>query len=211
MISAKQSVENLIKLSASMLISGALIIAIITQFYAFNIMDLMYNIVPGESQQHYLLRISQSATVLKLLMFSFVGISSNYIFGTLLTANHNLKQLNIIAFGGLIINLSLNLLLIPYYQSIGSAYASIATQCITAILQLLLVYKVFKFNKDFKTVINMVLMVGLLYLIGYSLQETALIRWELSVVVMLISGLIISIALKLLNIKEFILIIKSKD
>jgi O-antigen/teichoic acid export membrane protein len=211
MISAKQSVENLIKLSASMLISGALIIAIITQFYAYNIMELMYNIAPDESQQHYLLRISQSATVLKLLMFSFVGISSNYIFGTLLTANHNLKQLNIIAIGGLVINLSLNLLLIPYYQSIGSAYASIATQCITAILQLLLVYKVFKFNKDFKTLISMVLLVGLLYLIGYLLHETVLIRWELSVVVMLISGLIISIALKLLNIKEFILIIKSKE
>jgi len=211
MISIKQSVESLIKLSASMIISGALIIAIVTQFYANQIMELMYNIVPGESQQHYLLRISQSATVLKLLIFSFVGISSNYIFGTLLTANHNLKQLNIIAFGGLIINLTLNLILIPYYQSIGSAYASVATQSITAILQLFLVYKVFKFGKDYKTIINMAIMVGILLLMGYILQETAFIRWEFSLIIMLMSGLILAMVLKLINIREFILIIKSED
>ncbi len=208
MISVKQSVENLIKLSASMIISGALIIAIVTQFYAYDIMQLMYNIMPGESHQHYILRISQSATVLKLLMFSFVGISSNYIFGTLLTANHNLKQLNIIAFGGLIVNLTLNLVLIPNYHSIGSAYASVATQSVTALLQLLLVYKVFKFKSDFKTIINMLIMVILLFLFGYLLKEFALLGWELSVILMLISGLGLSIVLKLINIKEFILIIR---
>ncbi|MFK5856499.1 MAG: oligosaccharide flippase family protein [Bacteroidota bacterium] len=211
MISIKESVENLIKLSASIIISGALIIAITSLFYADNIMQLMYVIMPGETQQHYMLRIDQSAIVLKILMFSFVGISSNYIFGTLLTANHNLKQLNIIAFGGLIINLSLNLILIPYYQSVGSAYASLATQGITAILQLLLVYKLFKFSIDYKKIINMVLLVVSLFVIGYFLTEYEYLRWELSLLVMVVSGLALSIILKLLNIKAFVLIIKGED
>ncbi len=208
MISVNQSVENLIKLSASMIISGSLIIAIAAQFYSNDIMQLMYGIMPDESQQHYLIRINQSATVLKLLMFSFVGISSNYIFGTLLTANHNLKQLNIIALGGLVVNISLNLILIPHYHSVGSAYASLATQGITAILQLVLVYKVFKFKADYKTIINMSIMVAFLYIIGFLLKEYTTMQWQLSLILLLLLGLAISIILKLLDIKEFIFILK---
>jgi len=208
MISINHSIENIIKLSASMIISGAFVIAISAQFFADELMQLMYGIMPDETHQHYMLRIGQSANVLKILMFSFVGISSNYIFGTLLTANHNLKQLNIIAFSGLIINLSLNLILIPYFQSVGSAYASLATQSVTAILQLLLVYKVFKFKINYKIIINMLIMVGVLYFIGYLLDMFVLLRWELSLILMLSSGIGLAILLKLLNIKEFILIIK---
>jgi len=207
MISVKQSVENLIKLSGSIIISGALVIAIVAQFYANDIMQLMYNIVPGETQQHYLIRIAQSATVLKILMFSFVGISSNYIFGTLLTANHNLKQLNIIASGGLLINLSLNLILIPHYHSVGSAYASLATQSVTAILQLVLVYKIFHFKLNYKLIFNMCLMVISLFAIGYALKNYSALEWKLSLVIMVILGLALSIILKLINIKEFIKII----
>ena len=211
MISIKQSVEDLIKLSGSMIISGALIIAIVSQFYANNLMQIMYNIIPGETQVHYLQRIAQSATVLKILMFSFVGISSNYIFGTLLTANHNLKQLNIIAFGGLLVNLSLNLILIPHYHSVGSAYASLATQSITAILQLVLAYKVFKFKFNYKLIINIFLMAISLFIIGYLLKNYSSIKWEFSLLIMLASGLTTSIILKLINIKEFIAIIKHDD
>jgi hypothetical protein len=36
-------------------------------------------------------------------MTGFVGISTTYIFGTLLTANGSLKQLNIMALAGMII------------------------------------------------------------------------------------------------------------
>ncbi len=157
-----------------------------------------------------MLRISQSATIFKLLMFSFVAISSNYIIGTLLTANHNLKQLNIIAFGGLLINITLNLILIPQYFSVGSAYASLATQSITAILQLILVYRIFKFHINFKLMFNLFLLVAILIVIGYLLNEYISLRWELSFIVMLISGLILSIVLKLLNIREFISIIKTE-
>ena len=141
MLNLKESIGKLVKLSASIIISGSLVIAISSFFFAEEIMNLMYTINTGESEAHFILRIGQSAKIFRLLMFSFVAISSNYIFGTLLTANNSLKQLNLIAGGGLIINLSLNLILIPQLQSVGSAYASLATQSITAILQLYIVTK----------------------------------------------------------------------
>lgn len=210
MISIRESVERMVKLSFSIIISGSLIIAISSLFFATDLMQLMYGMNPGETEQHYMLRISQSATILKLLMFSFVAISSNYIFGTLLTANHNLKQLNLIALGGLAINLSLNLILIPYFYSIGSAWASLATQSVTALLQFLLVYKIFKFKINLKHIINLVVLIIVLIAIGYMFTEVIDLRWDISFVSMLILGVSLSIMLKLLNIKEFVSIIKEK-
>ena len=210
MISIRESVEKMVKLSFSIIISGSLIIAITSQFFATDLMQLMYGINTGETEQHYMLRISQSATILKLLMVSFIAISTNYIFGTLLTANHNLKQLNLIALGGLVINITLNLILIPYLYSIGSAYASLATQSITAILQFLLVFKIFKFKINYKIFVNLVFLILALITIGYLLTQVINLRWELSFILMLISGLCVSIVLKLLNVKEFISIIKEK-
>ncbi len=210
MIKINQSVEKMVKLSSSMIISGSLVVAIAVQFYATDLMHLMYSIMPNETQQHYMQRIGQSAQILKLLMFSFVAISSNYIFGTVLTANHSLKQLNIIALGGLIINLTLNLILIPSFYSVGSAYASLATQGITALLQLFLAYKVFKFNINYRIIANFFLLATVLLVIGFTLKQYTLLRWELSLLVVLFSGLALSVLLKLINIKEFILIIKDK-
>jgi peptidoglycan biosynthesis protein MviN/MurJ (putative lipid II flippase) len=59
----------------------------------------------------------------------------NYLFGTLLTANGSMKQLNIIASIGIVINVTVNLLLIPRMQACGSAVASLCTQLLVSVLQ----------------------------------------------------------------------------
>ena len=210
MLSQKESIEKMVKLSFSIIISGALIIAITSQFFANELMQLMYYIMPGETEQHYLFRINQSATIFKLLMFSFVAISSNYIIGTLLTANNSLKQLNIIAFAGLLVNISLNLLLIPVYQSVGSAYASLATQAITAITQLLFAQWVFKFNINYKLIISLALLIAIQFSAGYLLINYTSFPWETSLIIMLFFGLILAILLRLLNIRQFIYILKDE-
>lgn len=211
MLALKESIGKLVKLSFSIIISGSLVIAITSQFYSTEIMNLMYYSMPGETEQAYMLRIGQSATIFRLLMFSFVAISSNYIFGTLLTANNSLKQLNIIAFGGLLINITLNLVLIPHYFSVGSAYASLATHSVTAILQLLLVYRIFKFRFNYKLLTNLFLLIASLITLGYLLKYFVSLSWEFSLVIMLGSGLILTVVLKLLNIREFISIIKEEN
>jgi len=210
MLSQKESIEKMVKLSFSIIISGALIIAITSQFFANELMQLMYYIMPGETEQHYLFRINQSATIFKLLMFSFVAISSNYIIGTLLTANNSLKQLNIIAFAGLLVNISFNLILIPVYQSVGSAYASLATQAITAITQLLFAQWVFKFNINYKLIISLALLIAIQFSAGYLLINYTSFPWETSLIIMLFSGLILAILLRLLNIRQFIYILKDE-
>ncbi len=211
MISIKQSVNNLIKLSFSIIISGSLVIALTTQFFAEDIMRLMYTINKGETQIHFDMRIDQAAIILRLLMFSFVGICSNYIFGTLLTANNNLKYLNIVALGGLLINITLNFILIPELQSVGSAIASISTQITTAVVQLILAVSIFKLKTNYKLIARISALIILMVLTGIVLTTYTGLSWHISIVIMLGTGLMFTFLLRLVNIAEFVSIIKNEN
>ncbi len=65
---------------------------------------------------------------LGVLIWAFVPVSLTYIFGTLLTAHERLKAMNRVFVFGIVLNLSLNLLLIPRYQAFGTAVAAVLTQ-----------------------------------------------------------------------------------
>jgi O-antigen/teichoic acid export membrane protein len=122
-----------------LLITIAVIVAFGCIFYSNELMKLLY-------WEHF----DRSAQVFKLLMGGFVAVSTTYIFGTLLTANGNLKQLNIISLIGLIINFSMNLILIPRLLAVGSAYASLVTQFFIAIIQVIIVQRIFKFKINYR-------------------------------------------------------------
>jgi O-antigen/teichoic acid export membrane protein len=139
MIKFKESVEALVKLSFTLIITPALVVAIGCCFYSHELMDLLYKD-----------QVEQSAVVFGPLMCCFVAISTNYIFGTLLTANGNLLYLNILAGFAMLINISLNLLLIPNFQAPGSAYVSLTTQAVMAVAQVLIVQRVFKFRVNYR-------------------------------------------------------------
>lgn len=69
-----------------------------------------------------------------------------YLFGTLLTANGSMKELNITAAIGIVINVTVNLLLIPRMQACGSAVASFCTQFTVALLQFILAWRIIGFQ-----------------------------------------------------------------
>ncbi len=209
MIKEKESMAELVKLSFSIIISGTLIIAITTLFYSEHIMQLLYTQGEGEPFEVYMERIALSASILKLLMFSLVFVSSVYIFGTLLTANNNLYYLSLFALISLVANIILNVLLIPKYFALGSAYANLTAQGITAILQLILACRLFHFRINYKLIIRLAMTAILTIMVGYLLPLTGIQNWIISMLLMLFIGLLISFALRLLNIKEFVAILRS--
>ena len=80
----------------------------------------------------------ESGTILFLLSIAFFGMASNLIYGSLLTANGSLKVLNIISFVGLLVNISLNLILIPKVLNNGAVMAAgvaALTQILVALAQ----------------------------------------------------------------------------
>ena len=81
--------------------------------------------------------------VFRVLIFGFIPICFTYIFGTLLTAGGYLRQLNLFAATTLVLNVVVNLLLIPRLGAVGSAWASLTAQTFMALAQLQLAIRLF--------------------------------------------------------------------
>ena len=156
----EMELNNLVKTSFNAIVAMAGIVLVMCAFYSEEIMLKMYNPEPGEADAAYLLRIGQYAKVFPILMGSFFCLSTTYVFGTLLTANGNLKQLNMVAAAGVAINILLNLLVIPRFQSVGAACTSLCVQSVTAFAQYLLSEKIFHLGFGAKYWIHLLLFLG---------------------------------------------------
>ena len=142
-IKEKGDLQGLVKQSFSIILSMTCIIAVLCIFFSKEFMELLYPQQDGELLSAFEARISESSKILIVLMGSFVSISVTYIFGTLLTANGNLKYLNIVAAGGVVLNLTLNFIFIPRFQAFGAAFTSLCVQFTTCVIQFLIAKKIF--------------------------------------------------------------------
>ena len=156
-IKLKSNLKELITLSFSILITISVIAATACSFYSTELMHLLYHNNPDET-----------ARVFQILIWGFIAISTSYVFGTLLTANGNLKTLNIIALIGIGVNLLVNFLLIPHLYAVGSAFASLTTQFATVVIQLFVVRHIFKMNAGWNIIIRLALFIGGSVLICYT-------------------------------------------
>jgi O-antigen/teichoic acid export membrane protein len=155
MIKRKEPVGPIVNLAVMLLFVPSVIIAISSLLYDREIMGLLYH-------SH----VDDSADMLGLLMTGFVGIATTYIFGTLLTANGSIKALNIMAASGMILNIILNLILIPRYFALGSAFASMVTQLSTAAVQLIIAAHIFKLRPSKSFIIRLSTFVAIVVAAG---------------------------------------------
>lgn len=133
MIHARENVNDLFKISAKLLIWGAVAIAGILFWNANWVLSMIY-----END------IAATVQPFQLLMLTFIPMCVILIYGTYLTALGDMKVLNIIAFIGLFINFGFNLYLIPHFGVVGAAFATLITQGIVAIGEVYLVKKQLK-------------------------------------------------------------------
>ncbi len=152
MLKHKESVESLVKLISTLLLTPAIVIGVGCIFYNTELIGQLYPKHVNETAEIYALHLQQSSRIFGLLMLSFVAISTTYIFGTLLTANGNMRQLNYMAACGMILNVILNYILIQKFEAFGSAISSLFTQFLTAMIQVAIVQKLFKFKINFRLI-----------------------------------------------------------
>ena len=145
------------------------------------------------------------------LLLSFVAISCNYIFGTLLTANGSLKQLNIMAFIGVLINLFLNMTLIPDYGSEGAAFASLITQLFTLFSQIVITYRQFHFPLFHVGGIQLLAFITLTSLTSYTIHYLNLFstNWFINIIATIVVGSVFSLILRFVSIKDVFKLINS--
>jgi O-antigen/teichoic acid export membrane protein len=106
--------------------------AVLCALFAEPLMGLLY---PGRGALY--------VPAFRVVIFGLVPIAVTYIFGTLLTAGGHLRQLNLFAATSLLLNIVVNLLLIPRFGAAGSAWASLTAQTFMAFAQLLLAIRLF--------------------------------------------------------------------
>jgi len=188
MLKQREDIRPMLRFSFLLIIAPTILIASSSWFFRQEIMEALY---------HY--HTSQSPLILGLLMFTFIAIATTYIFGTLLTAKGTLKQLNILAGGGVLLNLVLNLILIPRMMAAGAAWSAFITQSIMAVSQVILVLYLFRFSPDFKLILRIltyVLSIGVLGIFCSGWHN-----WLHGYITMLAGGMLLAFGTGLISLK----------
>ncbi len=201
MIKQKDSIENLVKLAFTLIITPAIIIAVGAFFYSGPLMEILYPIHPGETAEAFQLRIAESSQVFGLLMACFMAISTTYIFGTLLTANGSLRHLNVIAFSGMVLNIFLNFLLIPAYQAMGSAVASLCTQLLVATVQVLVVRHLFRMKTNHHLILKLVSFFAGTALIAW-LSLMLPFNWKVNLLLMGMFSMALALVIRMISLRH---------
>lgn len=141
MLKYKESVEPLIKLVSRLLLVPSIVIGVGCAFYNSELMGMLYH-------EH----IDESAKIFSLLMLSFIGVSVNYIFGTLLTANGSMKQLNYMYALSMIFYILSDYILIKKYGAYGAAITCMCNQFLTSIIQVIIAQNIFKFKINYRLI-----------------------------------------------------------
>ncbi len=198
LIKEKESVEPLLGFSFRFIWAGAITAAMSAYFFQEPLMQLLYagaNAYWGE--------------VMGYLLFTFVAVSGTYIWGTLLTANGNLKLMNRLLVVGVIGNVLLNLWLIPLYQALGAAIATVATQFIVLFAQMALARQLF--NLPFRWAY-------LAQIIGFSLASAAIaygcseylsFSWFVNFFISISLGLLTALGFRMIHPKQLLTFLRS--
>jgi len=122
MISQGEDLTPVSKQLSGWMLIPSMFFAVFASTYSHQIMQLL-----STQSTDYM------ADVFSILILCFVPYSFMYTFGSMLTAKAEMKILNIICFIALLVNIAMNLWLIPKYGALGAAYSALATQTIVGL------------------------------------------------------------------------------
>lgn len=140
----RSMLKELSAFSAKILLLIGFAVALLSMSYKNEIMQWLYPMKYTED----------SAVSFSILMFSFIGSALILVYGTLLTAKEKLKQLNFAAGATLILNLSLNFILIPNHGASGAAMATLISQLIFGISCLIISMVKLRFSIEWNTLMR---------------------------------------------------------
>jgi O-antigen/teichoic acid export membrane protein len=187
-IHQKQKVDSLLQFSSLLLIVPSLAAICPAIIYRNELFEILY-------EEETVL----SARVFAILTISYFGMCVSYTFGALLTANGNLKQLNIMAAFAVLISLCLNIILIPRFQVVGAAIANASTQVFTILAHIFLAKRIFRLRFNPGLFIKLTIYILVLTAGGFFIKQLN-IQWLTGFLVSFILFLLFAMALGLVNI-----------
>jgi O-antigen/teichoic acid export membrane protein len=196
MIKQKEDIHSLVRLAYSLLVIPSFIIGLTCYRFQSEIMSMLYH-----EHTHI------SAPVFGMMMFTYMAVSTSYIYGTLLTANGSLSILNRIAAGALLVNVALNLILIPRMEVMGAALSGLITQVASALLQAIYVYHIFRFKPDTGYIFRILMLLLFTCILLYVLTTWAL-PWVGQFILAIILSLGLAVVLRLIDLRAIMQIVR---
>lgn len=197
MIKQRVDIRPILKSAGLLLVGTATLVGIVCSSFSESLMELIYH-----------QDTSSSSVAFSWIILSFIPMAISHIFGTLLTANGSMRLLNQMALGGIVVNFSMNLILIPYFKAEGAAIATLITQGITALAQAILAMRVFRLSFDFlqigKVVLFAAILIGIYQFLPAHLHLSGLL-------IVLASGVVLLFLLRIVNLREILLLLKERE
>lgn len=166
MLKGREPVRELAGFSFKLITTGALTLLAGVVFYRTPIMEALY-----DSGSAY------SGRILLYLCLGFVGVAGTYIYGTLLVAGGCTKALNRAFAIGLLINLGLNIVLIPQLKAEGAAIATFVTQAFIISAELWLSARYLKVSVPPHSWGQLAVSAGLLFGVAYAVGQSEALAW----------------------------------
>lgn len=189
MIAQKQDVQPIIRLCVNLLLPVSFLVAIAGVLFSSEIMQFLYKNTHEEDKY-----------VFAWLMAAFPAFSLSNVYSTLLTANGDLKLLNKLALMGMVINLSLNFLLIPHYFALGAAITAYITQTILALGFIVYSRKRLRLSSGIKWITSFIAYLVLMSAVGYSLRLLSIgWMWQLAIFISL--GCVVMVLFRFISVR----------
>ena len=186
-LAAGGNIKPLASMAGRMLLVPVGVAAVTLASCSGEILDLLYATPAGGA-------VSAFAP----LMMTLIPVGLIYIFTTMLTAAGRMKRLGMITLSGMVINITLNIILIPRFQAPGAAWAALCTQSLVALASFLAVERNLLVSQTVKQVALFVLMLLLTYAAG-RLAAFAGIPWMAAAGLQIVAGLAFALALRLIE------------
>ncbi len=186
MLKEGEAIGELTQMSFRLIAAGAIVLFCGIYFYRTEIMVALYN-----SGSAY------SGRVLIYLMGGFLAVCGTYIFGTLLVANGNLRQLNYVFALSLLLNVGLNLALIPLLKAEGAAIATCATQFIVMLAEIALASRFLKLGAGWSTAFRLLALALAAFAFGFFVSAHIPLGWFWRFIIALAGGSLLALLLRL--------------
>jgi O-antigen/teichoic acid export membrane protein len=198
MLSNKQRVQPIIKLSVNMLLPFSFTLCAIAFFLGDDIMQLLYHNAG-----------TYDGRVFAWVMAAFPAYCIMYTYSTLLTANGNIALLNKISLLGVIISLGINFYIIPQEKALGAAITSFITQTVLAICYIYYCRRETQLPKNMKWIIAHLSFVVLIAAAGYFIHLSPF-NWMMQAVLLAIVGIIGMLTFRFLSISGIQMLIQKR-
>lgn len=195
--SVNQELTDITRLVFSLMFVVTVSIALTLYWFGDGVLELLY---------HGSTNVSNVDNVFRILILGFIPIGMTYVFGTLLTANGSLKQLNLLGALALGINIAVNLFCIPRWAASGAAVASLVTQTFMGVTQMVLSCRIFHFHPRRGYILRLVIFTVAVCFCCYIITalQANLLRISDLIAICIMAGLsiLLSLVLQLIQPKE---------